>query len=143
MSTATGCPSHLANAGADATVAVNSGHPGLPGQSIEIFESDAKALYGTFMADNDKYLQEAVPVDYIALVISEETRYRWMKYDRHQYKAAMSAIFGHYFDRSTLSFVLNLDLTKPGLLSKYKLLIVLETSGFAHAEASALASSGL
>ena len=93
------------------------------------------------MADNDKYLQEAVPVDYIALVISEETRYRWMKYDRHQYKAAMSAIFEHYFDRSTtLSFVLNLDLTKPGLLSKYKLLIVLETSGFAHAEAAALAS---
>ena len=93
------------------------------------------------MADNDKYLQEAVPVDYIALVISEETRYRWMKYDRHQYKAAMSAIFDHYFKGSTtISFVLNLDLPKPGLLSKYKLLIVLETSSFAEAEAAALAS---
>jgi hypothetical protein len=115
------------------------GHPGRPGQSIGIFASDARELYGTFMADNDEYLQGAVPVDYAALVISEETRYRWQHYDRTQLKVAMQAIFGHYFDRSTtLSFVLNLDLPKTDLVGRYKLLVVLETSGLADAEAAAL-----
>jgi hypothetical protein len=45
------------------------------------------------MAENGDYLQGAEAVDYLAFVISEETRYRWKHYDRTQYKAAMQAVF--------------------------------------------------
>lgn len=116
------------------------GHPGRPGQSLDIFASEARSLYGTFMPDIDEYLQGAAPVDYVALVISEETRYRWPHYDRTQYRTAMKELFAHYFDRSTtLSFLLNLDLPSADL-GRFKLVVMLETSGLAAAEADALES---
>ncbi len=84
------------------------------------------------------YLGGAEAVPYIGVVFCEATRYRYNHYDRSRYMKLLRTLTESYLDRSLpVEFISNLDLPSDNL-SRFKLLVLPETSGIKPAELDAL-----
>eukprot|EP01043_Picozoa_sp_COSAG02_P015742 COSAG02_NODE_678_length_18586_cov_39.649375_10_plen_930_part_00 len=101
--------------------------------------------YGA-IEDLDPVLQGARLVTSVAFVFSDTTRKRYFHYARGGYLEILSRVWGRLFDDSIVAEVVsNLDLHDTQRLSKYQLLVVVESSGFSESqlrELRAFASNG-
>ncbi len=88
----------------------------------------------------EPWLRDAAPVSHVGIVFSEATRFRFPKYDRAPYVAAMEPIANASLQRSApVEFVNALDLANPQKqLSRFKLLILPRTSGLSATELDCL-----
>lgn len=101
------------------------------------FVNDLAPFYA-MVADIQPYLEDAQIVSPIAVVYSENTRYRWPRYSRAPYMAVMRGITERFLDRSLpLEFVNALDLPERSL-DNYRMLILPETSGLTEPQQEAL-----
>eukprot|EP01047_Picozoa_sp_COSAG01_P025038 COSAG01_NODE_1566_length_9890_cov_4.685323_8_plen_561_part_00 len=94
------------------------------------FNSTILKQVHTRIASIEPIINGTSPVAVVAIIYSEQTRYRYGSYDRSSYLALLEAIFTTYSNRSVSVLVLSsLDLTNPSALSGLTLLILPETSG--------------
>jgi len=90
--------------------------------------------YGA-IEDLDPVLQGASLDTRVAFVFSEATRKRYFHYTRAGYLDVLSQVWGQLFDQSIVAEVVsNLDLHDAQRLSKYQVLVVIESSGFSDSQ---------
>lgn len=100
---------------------------------MEWFEKDLAPFYG-MVAQIEPYLVGAKPVSDIAVVYSDASRYRFLKYDRKTLIAPVKALTQHWLNRNEVPrFVSSIHLSKVDL-SKYKLVVVPGMSGMTQEE---------
>ena len=100
----------------------------LPNETMLAWHREQLAPFYEMVSQIEPWLQDAVPVSHVGIVFSERTRFRFPKYDRTPYIAAMEPIANACLQRSApVEFVNCLDLDKS--LSRFKLLILPLTYG--------------
>ena len=98
---------------------------------------DVKPFYA-MVADVEQYVDGSSPVRCFGMVYCESTRFRNDKYDRSGYVKLLRRITESYLKRSLVpEFISNLDLPSDSL-SRFKLLVLPETSGLRPQDLAAL-----
>ncbi|MFZ2642945.1 MAG: beta-galactosidase trimerization domain-containing protein [Verrucomicrobiia bacterium] len=112
----------------------------LPNETLQAWHREQLAPFYAMVSQIEPWLRDATPVSQVGIVFSEATRFRFPKYDRAPYVAAMEPIANASLQRSApVEFVNALDLANPQKqLSRLKLLILPLTSGLSAAELDCL-----
>lgn len=112
----------------------------LPGPELQPWFREQLAPFYDMVAQIEPFLKDAVPVAHAAVVYAERTRYRFPKYDRAPYIAAIEPLARAMLERSApLAFVNALDLSDPVKgMARFPLLILPLTSGLLPGETAAM-----
>lgn len=112
----------------------------LPGETMLGWHREQLAPFYKMVSQIEPWLRDAVPVSHVGIVFSEQTRFRFPRYDRAPYVAAMEPIANAGLQRNApVEFVNALDLGNPQKrLQRLKLLILPLTSGLSAAELDCL-----
>lgn len=108
----------------------------LPNETMQAWHREQLAPFYAMVSQIEPWLRDAAPVSHVGVVFSEATRFRFPRYDRAPYVAAMEPIANASLQRSApVEFINTPDLGKPQTrLSRFKLLILPRTSGLSTAE---------
>jgi hypothetical protein len=108
----------------------------LPNETIQAWHREQLAPFYAMVSQIEPWLRDAAPVSHVGVVFSEATRFRFPRYDRAPYVAAMEPIANAGLQRSApVEFINALDLGNPQKqLSRFKLLILPRTSGLSATE---------
>jgi Hypothetical glycosyl hydrolase 6 len=112
----------------------------LPNETMLAWHREQLAPFYKMVGEIEPWLQDAVPVSHIGIVFSEATRFRFPRYDRAPYVAAMEPIANNGLQHNApVEFINALDLDDPQKpISRFKLLILPRTSGLSVAELDCL-----
>ena len=112
----------------------------LPGEALRTWHREQLAPFYQMVSEIEPWLQDATPVSHIGVVFSEATRFRFPRYDRAPYVAAMEPIANASLQRDVpIEFVNALDLDNPKKrISRLQLLVLPLTSGLSAAELDSL-----
>lgn len=111
----------------------------LPDESMTAWHRDQLAPFYQMVAQIEPWLIGAQPVSHVAVVYSENTRYRYKGYKRDEYINPIQKLTEVCLARSLpLEFVNTLDLSRAAEPGRFKLLVLPQTSGLNEAELSLL-----
>jgi hypothetical protein len=112
----------------------------LPNETMLVWHREQLAPFYEMVGRIEPWLHDAVPVSHVGIVFSERTRFRYPKYDRQPYIAAMEAITNAFLQRNVpIEFVNALDLADPAKrIARFKLLVLPLTSGLLPEEVACL-----
>ncbi len=112
----------------------------MPGAAMLPWHRQQLAPFYTMVSEIQPWLEGVRPVAPVGVVYSENTRFRYPKYDRAPYVAALQKITESCLERSLpLEFLNRLDLTDPQKpLESFSLLILPLTSGLRSEELDSL-----